>query len=254
MSSGRTEILRTDAVVLRSVEYGETSRIVTLFTRDLGRLGVMARGARSGKSRFGSTLEPMSWIQTVIHHKPGRELQSLSEASHMEVFANIGRSLERLALGMRTIELTSALLQSGQTHPVALEHQVEALRLIDAASERVANVWPWFAMRLAGLLGLSPSFTRRDVDRLPRDGGWLRLDSGALEASRPAGSPGTRAGRTALRAFAVCTRSPTEVVMRMNLEPAVLGEVNRLVEEFIRYHVEDAFPKRSARVLGQMGQ
>ncbi|MBO6573963.1 MAG: DNA repair protein RecO [Rhodothermales bacterium] len=253
MSSSRTEILRTDAVVLKAMDYGETSRIVTLFTRDHGRVGVMARGARSSKSRFGSTLEPMSWIQTVIHFKPGRDLQSLSEASHMELFANIGRSLDRIAAGVRTIELTSALMQSGQSNPIVLELQVEALRLIDQADERIGNVWPFYAMRLAGLLGLSPSFGRPEVDRLPGDGGWLRLDTGGLDAMRPAGVQSMKASRSALRAFAVCTRAPADMVMRMNMNDAVLGEVTRLVESFIQYHVEDAFPRRTARVLGQIG-
>lgn len=249
----RAEIIRTDAVVLRSVDYGETSRIVTLFTRDRGRLGIMARGARSSKSRFGATLEPMSWVQVVIHYKPGRELQSLSETSHMETFPNIGRSLERIGLGVRMIELTNALMQSGQPNPLVFDALVDGLRLVDRAGERVVNVWPWFAMRVAGFLGFSPAFSRQDVDRLPGQGGWLRLDSGGVESQRPAGTQSVQASRTALRAFAVCTRAGSDVVMRMQLDPPVLAEVNRLVQDFLHYHVEESFPHRTARVLGQIG-
>ena len=254
MSSIRSQIVRTDAVVLRSMEYGETSRIVRLFTREQGRVSVMARGARSARSRFGSTREAMSWIQTVIHCKPGRDLQTLSESAHMETFPNIGRSLHRIALGVRTIELSAALLQEGQSNPPAFELQVDALRMINTAAERVDNVWPFFAMRLAGILGLSPSFSKAEVQRLPADGGWLRLDTGELEVGRPVGSPGIRASRSGLRAFAICTRATPEVVMQMVMEPTVLAEVNHLVESFLQYHVEDAFPHRTARVLGQMGE
>lgn len=254
MPSIRSQIIRTDAVVLRSMDYGETSRIVHLFTREHGRVGVMARGARSPRSRFGSTLEPMSWIQAVIHYKPGRDLQTLSECSHMESFPHIGRSLQRIALGVRTIELTGALMQDGQANPLVFDLQVDALRMINQAPERVENVWPFFAMRLAGILGLSPSFSREEVQRLPADGGWLRLDTGELEVGRPMGSQSIRGSRAALRAFAICTRAKPEVVLRMALEPSILSEVNRLVEGFVHYHVEDAFPNRTARVLGQMGE
>lgn len=251
MSSSRTEILRTDAVVLRSTDYGETSRIVNLLTRDHGRVGVMARGARSPKSRYGSTLEPMSWIQAVIHYRPGRDLQTLSESSHVEVFSNIGRSLERLGIGVRTIELTGALMQSGQPSPSVLKHQVDTLRLLNT-SDRVDNLWPIFAMRLAAILGFSPSFTRERVERLPSEGGWLRLDGGQVEDHRPAGGQSVQASRSALRAFAICTRAEPGVAMRMNMDARTAGEVNRLVDAFIEYHVEDSFPHRTARVLGQL--
>lgn len=254
MPSNRTEIIRTDAVVLRSTDYGETSRIVNLFTRDHGRLGVMARGARSPKSRFGATLEPMSWIQAVIHMRPGRDLQTLSEASHVEVFSNIGRSLERLSIGVRMIELTGALMHSGQANPVVLQLQVEALRLLDESGGHLANLWPFYALRLAGLLGFSPSFTREDVQGLPQQGGWLGLDAGQVQDHRPAGVQSIQASRLALRAFAICTRATPEVVLHLEMDPGVRAEVNRLVDAFIEFHVEDAFPHRTSRVLGQLSQ
>jgi DNA repair protein RecO (recombination protein O) len=235
------------------VDYGETSRIVNIFTRDQGRVGVMARGARDARSRFGSTLEPMSWIQAVIHFQPGRELQSLSEASHMEVFANIGRSLDRIGVGVRMIELTGALMQSGQSNPMVLDLQVEALRMANKAEENVANVWPHFAMRLAGVLGLAPAFRREEVAGLPSEGGWLRLDNGEVETHRPAGAPSVRASRAGLRTFAIFTRAAPEVILGMALEPGLLAEVNRLVDAYLHYQVDDAFPSRTARVLGQIG-
>ena len=67
-------IVHSDAIVLRSIDYGETSRIVTLFTRERGKIGVMAKGARANRSRFGSTLEPLSHINVVLYYKPGRDL------------------------------------------------------------------------------------------------------------------------------------------------------------------------------------
>jgi DNA repair protein RecO (recombination protein O) len=234
------------------MDYGETSRIVTLFSRDLGRLGVMARGARSGKSKFGSTLEPMSWIQVMVYYKPSRELQSLSESSHMQLFGSVSRSLERIGIGLRTIELTGALMQSGQTNPLVLDLQVETLRLLDSASVGLGNIWPFFAMRLAGLLGFSPGFRRQDVARVPDAGAWLRLDTGAIEHRRPAGSPGVWASRAGIRAFAILARASTEVIMEMPLEPATRSELTQLVEGYVHYHVEDAYPGRSARVISQL--
>ena len=62
-----TGVVHTEAIVLRTIDYSETSRIVTLFTRELGKTGIMAKGARAAKSRFGSTLQPMNRIAAVIN-------------------------------------------------------------------------------------------------------------------------------------------------------------------------------------------
>ncbi len=234
------------------MDYGETSRIVTLFTRDHGRMGVMARGARSGKSKFGSTLEAMSWIQAMVYFKPGRDLQTLSEASHMELFGRLSRSLDRIAIGLRTIELTGALMQSGQTNPLVLDLQVDTLRLIDSSTDFLGNIWPLFAMRLAGLLGFAPGFKREEVASLPASGGWLRLESGAIEHHRPAGSQSIGASREGIRAFAICARATTDVVMNLALSPGAALELKHLVEGYVQYHVEDAFPDRSERVIRQI--
>ena len=70
----------TDAIVLRAIKYGDTSKIVTLYTRRFGKVAVIAKGARSAKSKFGSALEPMSLIQAVFYRKENREVQLLSQA------------------------------------------------------------------------------------------------------------------------------------------------------------------------------
>lgn len=250
MSSERASILRTDAVVLRSVDYGETSRIVTLFTRDRGKVGVMARGARSGRSRFGSTLEPMAYIEAVIHVKPARDLQTLSEASHVRIFPRLKGSIERIGPAVRAVELTSALMQDDQSLAPALDLLVETLDALDSPGERAANAWPWFALGLAHMLGFSPSLDRDAVESV-EDEGWLMLATGSVSAAREPGDV-VRASRAALRAFTVCARAPLDTVTRMRLAPPVRHELDRLVDAFLRYHVEDAFPDRAARVLARL--
>ena len=59
--------LRTDAIVLRSIRYGEADRILHLYTPDHGRLSAIAKGARRARSRFGARLEPCFQIRAVLH-------------------------------------------------------------------------------------------------------------------------------------------------------------------------------------------
>jgi len=59
--------LKTEAVVLRSIRYGEADRILHLYTPDLGRIGAIAKGVRRARSRFGWRLEPFSRVALVLH-------------------------------------------------------------------------------------------------------------------------------------------------------------------------------------------
>ncbi len=244
-------IVRTDAVVLRSMDYGETSRIVTLLTREKGKLSVMAKGARLPKSRFGSSLQPMSYVQALFYYKPTRGLQTLRESAHVRLFSGIGRDMEKIALGLRMMELLSALMQEEQCLPPVFNLALESLERLDAAEARAANVWPYFQLRLAGLLGFAPAIDREVVQALTNDGGVLTLGAGAIVPIEAAGG-GQRASRSALRAFAVFARADLDVAMRMRLEPAVRREVERLIEAYLRYHVEEAYPNRSGKVIGQL--
>ena len=245
-------ILRTDAVVLRSMEYGETSRIVTLFTRTKGKIAVLAKGARHPKSRFGATLQPMSYIQVVFYYKPGRGLQTLSESTHLEVFHRVGRELERIGAGLRLVELVYALMQEEEQNPLVFDLLLQVLHWLDAADANVQNLLPYFQLRLATVLGFAPAVEREAVQALPEAGGLLALDTGAVLPLGAAPRSAARSTRTALRAFAICARADLETIMRMNLTPEVRIELNRLVEDYLRFHVEDAYPTRSNKIIGQL--
>jgi len=240
-------IIRTDAVVLRGMDYGETSRIVTLLTRDKGKVSVIARGARLPKSRYGATLQPMSYIQAVFYYKSSRGLQTLSESSHLQVYSGISRDMEKMALGLRMVELVGALVEEEQEVPMVMRLLCETFQRLDAATERVENLWPYFQLRLASVLGFAPDIRREDVQALTSAGGRLSVQSGAIDG--PDSESGIRASQAALRAFAVFARADLDAVMRWPVPDEVQRSVGQLVEAFLRYHVEDAYPHRSDKVL-----
>lgn len=246
-------IVRTDAVVLRSIDYGETSQIVTLFTRQKGKLAVMAKGARRPNSRFGSTLQPMSYTQVVFYFKGSRSVQTLSESSHVRTFNSISRSLEGLSCGLRVVELVYALVQDEEQNPMVFNLLIEVLDRLNSSADRLDNLYFYFQLRLASILGFAPHIERDDVESIPDSGGLLALETGAVVPSTFGdGAQVRRASRTALRAFAVFARGDLGTVMRMKIDQRTSLDLSRLIEDFLRYHVEDAYPTRTSRIIGQM--
>ena len=244
-------IVHTDAVVLRAFDYRETSTIATLFTRCDGVISVLARGARRPKSRFGATLQPMSYIQVVYYVKDGRSLQTIKEAAHVHRFPNLTANLDRVTIGLRMVELVRAMLHEGDSQPMVLKLLVQSLTWLNHAEERISNALPWFQLRLATLLGFAPDVRKDDIDALAETGGYLLLDTGGTASS--SGDMGsTKASRAALRAFAIFARTELETAGRMNLDNDCRHEVEAMVDAYLRYHVDGKYPDRVRNVAMQL--
>lgn len=247
-------ILHSDAIVLRAIDYGETSKIVTIFTREMGKLGVMAKGARASKSRFGSTLEPLSHINVVVFVKPGRDLQIISEASHVHTHDALRQSLGRIESGIRIIELTAALMDSGAKNEEVFGLLAGSLLALESAPARTGNIWPFYQLRMATALGFGPSFDSDFIKSMVAGRGILDLKSGGMALHSEEGYVSYPASREALRAFAVLSRAHLSNVVRMDLTPEVSREVDTMVAAYLKYHLEDAYPNRSAKVFAQLSR
>ncbi|MBX2819856.1 MAG: DNA repair protein RecO [Rhodothermaceae bacterium] len=246
------QIFRTEAIVLRNMDYRETSQIVTLFTKEKGKLTVLAKGARQAKSQFGSTLQPMSHIQAVVYHKPTRDIQTLGETSHLSLFTGLGAGLEKLAIGLQVVEMIYAVAQVEEENEPLFRLLLETLYCLDQEEEHIENIWPFFQIQLASTLGFQPYIQKSDVESITQEYGYLALETGAVHAQIITGVQARKASRSALRGFAVLAKTNLETVMRMHMSEQVHHEVSVLVDSYLRYHLEEALPTRSDKVIAQL--
>ena len=89
---------KSEAIILKTQRLGETSKILTLYSRKFGKMKVVAKGSRGLKSRFFGTLEPLNHIAIVYYFKETRELQLLSQADIIHAFVNLKDNLEKYSL------------------------------------------------------------------------------------------------------------------------------------------------------------
>lgn len=244
-------IVRTEAIILRSINFGETSQIVTLYTRQMGTIAVIAKGSRGLKSRFGSTLQPMAHVQVVFYHKSSREVHTLSESSHITLFRKIYRQLDRMAVGIRIIETARVLMPRPEPDEFAFEMFLDVLNRLEKAGDRWSNLLPYFQIKLSAALGFALALDREEVRHIGSAGGFLSLTDGNVSESKP-GGPSVSASRRAIRAVGVFVHADLDVVMRMELEQPISLEVIQLVESYLKYHFEDFRPSRSKAVFDRI--
>jgi DNA repair protein RecO (recombination protein O) len=123
-------------VVLRAVNFSETSRVVTLYTRELGKLSALAKGGRRLRSAFDLSLDVLSVCRICVIRKPTAELDLLTEARLEERFTGLQRELPALYAGYFAAEIVDALTQPHDPHPAIYDGAVTALRDLAGGAER----------------------------------------------------------------------------------------------------------------------
>jgi DNA repair protein RecO (recombination protein O) len=151
-------LVRTQGIVLRTRDLGEHDRLVTLYTRDLGRLTAVARGARRLRSRFGGALELFTWGEAVGFEREGRELVRLDAFDIHRSFRTLREDLERLGQGARMVEAILRLTAERDAQPACFVLTLRALRALETG--RPIRVYLAFALRLLDLLGHRPRLDR----------------------------------------------------------------------------------------------
>lgn len=132
--------VRTNALVIRSVDYSETSKILTLFSRELGKVSALAKGARRLKSPFQAGLDLLSVCDIVLLHKASESLDLLTEAVLLERFDPLRRELPALFAGYYISELLSELTDHHDPHPRLFDAALVTLRHLGDPTLRSGRV------------------------------------------------------------------------------------------------------------------
>ena len=231
--------VKTDALVVGSMRYGEADRILTLYTRDRGRVSAIAKGVRRPKSKIGGRLEPFSLVRMVLHQ--GRTLYTVTGAETVRTFQGAREELYRIEEGSRLLETIRRLFPEEERNTAAFNLLVRGVARLAAAADRPTAARVVLATRVKLLLTLGylpelDSCVQCGADEVlcgfdPSLGGMLCRDcfaEGAHDCFTM--SP---AGLTALRDL---LELPLAAVDDLDLEAPAAAEVERALTRVLSYH------------------
>ncbi len=188
-------LAKTQAIVLRVRRMGETSKLVTLYTEDFGKVKVVAKGARKPKSKFGAALELMTEIQVVFYLRDDRELQTLSDCDVTRSHPGLLSVLQRLSYGSAVCELIDRLTIEGEGGNRRLYRCLAGVLvgLEEVSAPQTEALFWYFQLRMAESLGYRPelgrcvdclsAFEGRSLWFSPALGGGLCTSCGRTAAS-----------------------------------------------------------------------
>src|SRR4051812_281882 len=148
--------VKTDAIVLRSIRYGEADRILHLYTPHRGRLGAIAKGVRKARSRFGGRLEPFFRLDLVLYE--GRsDLLTVTSAETIAAHPRLREHAGALDGAARACEAVARIFDDGDPHAGVYNLLANELALLDAEPARAgrANALA-FRLKLLLAAGFAP--------------------------------------------------------------------------------------------------
>ncbi len=189
---------KLSAVVLRTVDYGESDRVVTLLSHERGKLVAFARGARASKRRFGGGLEPFTLVTAELAERGGGDAMArLDSVSVERSFHHVRGDLARIGCAAYAAELAGSLVRDHEPHAALFDLLVEYLGRLDAGPARPAElrVFELWALEAAGFqprldgcarCGGAAAVGERGAAFAPADGGVLceRCEVGAVGITR----------------------------------------------------------------------
>jgi DNA repair protein RecO (recombination protein O) len=149
----------TSAIVLRTVSYGESDRVVTLFGRTTGRVSALARGARKSQRRFAGGLGLGSVGEISVRERAGAELLTLESFDVTASHGSFGTDVARMAHAAYVLELVSKLCAPRQVELGVFDWLATFLDLLDAEGASAERLRV-FELGLLGRLGFGPVVAR----------------------------------------------------------------------------------------------
>jgi len=157
--------IKTNGIVLKTIDYLESDRIVVLCTEDAGKVTGIAKGARKSRIRFANTLEPFTCLSLVLSRKKGR-MAFIEEAAIVHHYPAIRADLEKTLTASYFMELIDQFLWEEKPSPRIFQLTREYLTLMEENQSGKSFV-RFFELRLLRLMGYEPVLDRCTICAAP---------------------------------------------------------------------------------------
>lgn len=252
-------IIKAEGIILRSMKMGETSKLLTLFTREHGVLKVVAKGSRSRKSRYGATLDVLNVIHLVYYHKESRDLQFISGADIVEMYPNLSSDLEKWGYANACGELILRAHPGAEATPKLYPILLDTLRTMNESPSGPDRLcFCGLQVKLLGVFGVGPAF-RRCLH--------CGTEAGALTGSRVQYHIGhggflcpkceTGAGvfamtREALATLAGLQSLPARKIAALRCGSQTIHEIDNFLQTYFRFHLEEIGALQALAFIGEL--
>jgi DNA repair protein RecO (recombination protein O) len=235
---------RVQGIVIRSMDYGEGNKIMTLFTREVGKVSVVARGAKKVKSRYGSAAQLFTHGD-YLFFKSG-QLGTLNHAEIVEAFHRIREDLDMAAHASYLAELTDRMLGDQEGQPYLFEQLRASLQAIQEEKD-LHIITHLYEMKMLMFAGYTPELTQCVVCREPAEPFAFSVGLGGMmcERCRLRDPQAIRLTPGVYKLMRLFTQMDVRRLGQIDVKPETKGLLKRLMRAYFDAHVGLQLKSRS---------
>lgn len=236
-------MVEAQGIITREVKYGDTSRILTVVTREFGKISVLAGGVRTNRSGLLAATQLFSYVSLNLFQGRGNGLYKIQGGEILTAFSSIRESLERMAYASYFCQVTNCVVQEDAPDPAQLSLLLNAMHMLAGDRAPYPQIKAVFEFRTLAEQGLLPPL---DVCRGcgKREGlTHLDLQEGGVWCGgcAPAHPGAVHTGAAILQAIAYIAESDPKKIFAFQLPEASLDFLSNLGEYGLEYHLERRF-------------
>jgi DNA repair protein RecO (recombination protein O) len=230
---------RTRAIVLRTVDQGESDRRLHLYTERLGRVSAVAKGARRSRRRFPGVLELFSALDVALVESPRTSLLRVDSAALERAFEGLSADVGRYAIACEFVEILDRACADRESHPDLVRFALGVLDVLDSARpDRLLALL--VRAKTFARLGFRPQLASCAVCGEPlADVGRVAFSvrAGGAACGGCAAPDDDSVSPELLRALDAGLRTPLRERDRLGLTARGVHRAEELLDRFFRFHV-----------------
>lgn len=233
--------IKTAGVVLHTTKYSESAAIVTIYTREFGRISYMVYGINKKKATCrAALLQPLSMVELDVFHQPGKEIQRIKDIRVSIPMTGIPFHPAKNAIALFISEILFRTLKQTDPDEQLFAFLENAVQMLDCCDDGIANFHLVFLLKMSRYLGFEPNNTSNGND-------YFDLMNGEFLDARPPHSHYMTAD--ASRDFGLLLQSDFTTLTSIQLSREKRRSLLDSIVEYYRLHVPGFFGIHSLDVL-----
>lgn len=243
-------IFKSAAIIFKTIDFKESSEIVTAFTEEHGKIALMAHGAKKPKSRVSGLLEVGNILELVYYYKSSRSVQTLKEASYLEKTPSLQTNFEKMALMTTSVELINQMLQDGEVNKELFRFTRNFLEWLEQTGQEPSLVFPYLQLRLSEIMGIGLQ-TVSDPKNNNDDKWFLNIENGSV-APEQRTSHHYNLSKNQLLYIKLALNARTSALFKVPFESGELKQLIRYLDNYLKFHLEGIKDRTSDAIFEQI--
>ncbi len=245
-------VISTDGVVLKSFPFGDTSLISRFYTKDFGKVTLIAKGARKTKNPTGSILEPMNILNLTYYAKENREMNILKESSLQKNFTKIRNDIVSLTSGLAMVEMLAKTSDNHDPSPILFRLISRTLSMFEESKISSKLLMLFYQYQLSLRLGYKPHLNTCSICKSQLEKPTLNIKTGELCCSKCVSSNRISINPKAISFLKQLSSTHIEKLAELPSIKSVQKQASQFLTEFMRIHIEGMQNIKSLAILNQL--